>query len=58
MHTSAANSAFDRADTNKDGQLSATEAGRFLAISERFEELDATHDGYLSNDEFDTGAKF
>ena len=55
---SAATTAFDRADSNKDGQLSVIEARKLPAISERFQVIDANNDGYLSRDEFDTGAKF
>ena len=51
----AASSAFDRADTNKDGQLSAKEAAKLPAISQRFNELDTDKSGTLSRAEFDKG---
>lgn len=53
----AATEAFDRADTNKDGQLSAQEAVALPAISQRFKELDTDKDGSLSRAEFDKGVK-
>lgn len=49
--------AFDRADTNKDGQLSAKEASNLPAIGQRFKQLDTDQNGALSRDEFDKGAK-
>lgn len=48
--------AFDRADTNKDGQLSAKEASNLPAIGQRFKQLDTDQNGALSRDEFDKGA--
>jgi len=51
-----ASAAFDRADTNKDGQLSAQEAAKLPAIVQRFKELDADHNGTLSRAEFEKGA--
>lgn len=48
--------AFDRADVNKDGQLSAKEAATLPAIGQRFKELDADQNGVLSRDEFEKGA--
>ena len=53
---SAARTAFDRADTNQDGQLSAEEAQMLPAISERFQQLDTNHDGMLSREEFRVGS--
>ncbi|MGP1630410.1 MAG: EF-hand domain-containing protein [Giesbergeria sp.] len=50
--------AFDRADTNRDGELSPSEAQRLPAISERFTQIDTNHDGQLSRQEFDTGSHF
>lgn len=55
--TTAATEAFDRADTNKDGKLSAQEAVALPAISQRFKELDVDQDGSLSRAEFDKGVK-
>ncbi len=46
---------FARADTNRDGKLSREEALRLPAVSERFDEIDADHDRYLSRAEFDKG---
>lgn len=54
--SASARSAFDRADSNRDGQLSASEAERLPAISARFEALDTNHDGMLSAEEFNAGA--
>ncbi|CAN7158614.1 EF-hand domain-containing protein [Acidovorax sp. LjRoot129] len=51
-----ASAAFDRADTNKDGQLSAQEAAKLPAISQRFKQLDADQNGTLSRSEFEKGA--
>ena len=48
--------AFDRADANKDGQLSAKEAAKLPAIGQRFKELDTDQNGTLSRDEFEKGA--
>lgn len=55
---SAARTAFDRADTDHDGQLSAKEAQMLPAISERFQQLDTNHDGMLSREEFRVGSGF
>ena len=54
--STAATAAFDRADTNKDGQLSAQEAAKLPAIGQRFKELDSDHNGTLSRSEFEKGA--
>ncbi len=53
----ASKAAFDRADTNHDGQLSPTEAAALPAIGNRFEELDTDRNGMLSNAEFHEGVK-
>jgi len=50
-------SAFERADTNRDGQLSAAEAAQLPAIGNRFKQLDKDHNGSLSRAEFEAGAK-
>jgi hypothetical protein len=49
--------AFDRADANADGKLSADEAATLPAIGNRFEQLDTDRDGSLSRTEFDKGAR-
>ena len=54
---SPTNAAFERADTNHDGKLSAQEAKALPVIGNRFEQLDTNHDGALSREEFDDGAK-
>ena len=54
--SAAAAAAFDRADANKDGQLSAKEAKQLPAISQRFKELDTDNNGSLSRTEFEKGA--
>ena len=54
--STAAADAFERADANKDGQLSAKEATQLPAIAQRFKELDADKNGMLSRSEFDKGA--
>jgi hypothetical protein len=48
--------AFERADANKDGQLSVQEAAQLPAISQRFQQLDADRNGALSRAEFEKGA--
>ena len=53
----ASQAAFDRADANRDGQLSAQEADTLPAIGNRFMELDADKNGMLSREEFNEGAK-
>lgn len=54
--STASTAAFDRADVNKDGQLSAQEAAKLPAIVQRFKELDADKSGTLSRAEFEKGA--
>ncbi|MDR3064012.1 MULTISPECIES: EF-hand domain-containing protein [Comamonas] len=54
---SSVQAAFERADANHDGQLSAQEARQLPAISQRFEEIDSDRDGQLSRAEFDKGAQ-
>lgn len=56
QQATTASPAFDRADANKDGQLSAQEAAQLPAISQRFKQLDADKNGTLSRSEFEKGA--
>ncbi|WP_462386600.1 EF-hand domain-containing protein [Acidovorax sp. Q11] len=56
-NATTAAAAFERADTNKDGQLSAQEAATLPAISQRFKELDTDKNGALSRAEFDKGVQ-
>ena len=49
--------AFDKADSNKDGQLSAQETATLPAVSQRFKELDTDKNGSLSRAEFDKGVQ-
>lgn len=52
---SAAQSAFQRADSNKDGRLTQEEAAHMPAIAAKFAELDGDKDGNLSVSEFAIG---
>lgn len=54
--TSASN-AFERADTNRDGQLSPQEAAQLPAIAGKFKQLDVDGNGALSRSEFEKGAQ-
>ena len=47
--------AFDRADTNKDGKLSRAEAENLPSVAQRFEQIDADRDTFISREEL---AKF
>jgi len=55
--TSAEQAAFERADRNQDGQLSASEAQSLPVIASRLRELDVDGNGSLSFEEFHKGAR-
>ncbi len=40
--------AFNRADANKDGKLDRQEAEHFPAVAQRFEQIDANRDTFIS----------
>ena len=48
--------AFAKADVNKDGKLDKTEAQMMPAVAERFDQLDANGDGFISREEFSKAA--
>jgi EF hand len=52
---SMAETAFQRADADKDGKLSKAEAAKLPAVAARFDELDADKDGNLSMAEYLAG---
>ena len=43
--------AVDRADTNKDGKLSRTEAENLPSVAQRFEQIDTDRDTFVSREE-------
>lgn len=49
--------AFVKADKNKDGKLSREECDALPAVAQRFEQIDADGDKFLSRDEFDKAMK-
>lgn len=49
--------AFARADSNRDGKLSRDEAKLLPAISERFDEIDMDRDQFISRPEFEEALK-
>ncbi|MGH6627191.1 MAG: EF-hand domain-containing protein [Burkholderiaceae bacterium] len=49
--------AFVRADTSKDGKLSREEAEQLPAVAQRFEQIDADGDKFISRAEFDKAMK-
>lgn len=53
----AEQAAFERADANHDGQLSAAEAQALPVIASRMRELDTDGNGSLSPQEFQRGAR-
>lgn len=54
----AGDTAFSRADSNKDGKLSREEARLLPAIYERFDQIDTDRDQFLSRAEFEEGLKY
>lgn len=44
--------AFAKADINKDGKLDKKEVQVMPAVADRFEQLDANADGFISREEF------
>ena len=53
----ASQDAFDKADTNHDGQLSRKEAAAQGLSGKKFQQWDKNQDGSLSREEFDQGGK-
>ena len=47
---------FLRADTNRDGKLDRKEAERLPAVSQRFDQIDADHDNFISLGELNKAA--
>ena len=45
------NAAFDRADADKDGKLSRTEAENLPVVAQRFEQIDTDRDTFVSREE-------
>jgi Ca2+-binding EF-hand superfamily protein len=56
MPDATGRSAFDAADRNRDGQVSAGEIKEVPGMATRFQELDTNHDGMLSRAEFGAAA--
>ncbi len=49
--------AFARADKDRDGRLSRAEAEQLPMVLQRFDQIDANKDNFLSRDEFDKGTR-
>lgn len=49
--------AFARADKDRDGRLSRVEAEQLPMVQQRFDQIDANKDNFLSRDEFDKGTR-
>ncbi|WP_092001557.1 EF-hand domain-containing protein [Polaromonas sp. OV174] len=48
--------AFNRADQNRDGRLSRQETEHFPAVVQRFDQIDANHDNFISREELNRAA--
>jgi hypothetical protein len=55
MDRATVESAFTKADVNKDGKVTKDEVAKLPALAAKFVELDKDKDGALSMDEFATG---
>ena len=55
MDRTAVESAFAKADVNKDGKISKDEVAKLPALAAKFSELDKDKDGALSLEEFAAG---
>lgn len=49
--------AFARADKDRDGRLSRAEAEQLPMVQQRFDQIDANKDNFLSREEFDKGTR-
>jgi EF hand len=49
--------AFDRADKNRDGNLTKDEADSLPAVAQRFEQIDSDKNGAISKKEFEEAVK-
>jgi EF hand len=49
--------AFARADKDRDGRLSRAETEQLPMVQQRFDQIDANKDNFLSRDEFDKGTR-
>ncbi len=57
MPSASAKDAFDRADVNRDGKLSAAELKTVPGLAERMQAVDANHDAVVSRAEFDADVR-
>jgi len=55
MDRTAVDSAFTKADVNKDGKITKDEVAKLPALAAKFSELDKDKDGALSMEEFAAG---
>lgn len=51
-----ADAAFDRADANHDGKLTRNEAAAIPWLAEHFDEVDTTHQGFVTKGQFEGAA--